>query len=228
MRENRYFLTQKWKAFADEIISWAKKWKCGHKKGTKLWRARVNPENKIDEKTWKAIPLDDDAMCAPPCDRAHEGRANPKGIPYLYLACDNDTAIWEVKPYLGKHVTLSTFELNKDVNLVDVSSGPLLLDLILEFREKELSDKERENLIWAYINTYFSIPISPEDDRCEYVPTQFLAELFKNNGFDGVQYRSSLKDSGHNVVLFDVKTASIKNKCVYRIHKILYETKKVA
>lgn len=228
-QENRYFLISKWKVFVDEIITWAEKRKIIHRKGTRLWRARVDPENKVDEKSGRAIPLDDIAMGAPTHDKAREGRANPQGIPYLYLACEESTAIWEVKPYLGKFVTLATFELVKDVHVINTLGNSSWLKFLFDIGDKkELSLDDREKLIWYFIDTYFSIPISPEDNHCDYIPTQFLSELFKNNGYDGVQYRSSLKHDGCNVVLFDTKAAIIQNKCVWKADKILYDLRQVA
>ncbi|MFZ0569740.1 MAG: RES domain-containing protein [Rhodomicrobium sp.] len=35
-----------------------------------------------------------------------EGRANPRGIPYLYLASTRDTALAEVRPWIGSHITV--------------------------------------------------------------------------------------------------------------------------
>lgn len=37
----------------------------------------------------------------PLSNSASEGRANPKGIPYLYVATDKETAMSEVRPSLG-------------------------------------------------------------------------------------------------------------------------------
>ena len=40
-------------------------------------------------------------------------------------------------------------------------------------------------------------------DAFRYLPTQYLSELIKQMGFDGLRFRSSLKNGGINVVLFD-------------------------
>lgn len=37
----------------------------------------------------------------------------------------------------------------------------------------------------------------------QYLPTQYLGELIKNSGFDGLRFRSSLHQNGYNIVLFD-------------------------
>jgi hypothetical protein len=41
------------------------------------------------------------------------------------------------------------------------------------------------------------------------LPTQTLAELFKMHGYDGIDYRSSVSTTGHNVALFDLDAATV-------------------
>jgi hypothetical protein len=48
----------------------------------------------------------------------------------------------------------------------------------------------------------------------DYAPTQVLAEVFREHGFAGVGYRSSL-GQGHNLVLFELDAAEIV-KCSLR------------
>lgn len=228
IRKNRYILVPKWKKFADEILSSAAKREQIYPKDTKLWRARVGSKAKIDKGELKVGPLKDKDMGVPPYNKAREGRANPKGIPYFYLACEDRTAIAEVRPYLGKHVTVATFKLTKELKLVDASKEPLTFDFAARIGStKEISIEDREKLIWAYINTFFSIPIASEDNYCDYIPTQYLSELFKNKRYDGVIYRSAIRQDGCNVVLFDRRAVVIEGKRVVRINKILYEHQEV-
>ena len=49
-------------------------------------------------------------------------------------------------------------------------------------------------------------PVDPEDIEAEYVPTQILADLFKQNGYEGIVYKSSLGDE-NNIALFDLEAA---------------------
>ena len=46
------------------------------------------------------------------------------------------------------------------------------------------------------------------DDRADYAATQIVAELFRQNGFDGIAYRSS-SGPGHNIALFDLNAANV-------------------
>ena len=224
IQKNRYILSPRWGKYVTYILEGAQKREKLYPKKTKLWRARIGSEVKENKYDFQFEPLKNKEICAPPPNKAREGRANPRGISYLYLSCDEDTAISEIRPYLNKQVTIATFKLVEDVLLVDASTDPSLFNVVeIIGREKKLSPENREKLTWAYINSDFSIPIAPEDNHCDYVPTQYLSELFKNKGYDGVIYRSSLNKKGCNVVLFDDKVAVIESKKVARIRKILYE-----
>ncbi len=50
-------------------------------------------------------------MGIPPAEKARNGRANPVGIPYLYLASNLKTAISEIRPSLKDKVTVGRFKL---------------------------------------------------------------------------------------------------------------------
>jgi len=66
----------------------------------------------------------------------------------------------------------------------------------------------REVAVWNDINRAFSEPITANDSSADYVTTQILAELFKNEGYDGIAYKSSLGE-GYNTSLFDPSSAEI-------------------
>src|SRR4051812_40688923 len=70
--------------------------------GSVLWRAQLGHD-------WRhEAQIQDDVPCAYPPERmkplagrAREGRVNPRGIPCLYLASQEETAISEVRPWVG-------------------------------------------------------------------------------------------------------------------------------
>jgi RES domain-containing protein len=47
-----------------------------------------------------------------------DGRANPPGFAYLYLASTPETALAEMRPVFRESVTLAKFNLKKTVNLI--------------------------------------------------------------------------------------------------------------
>jgi hypothetical protein len=174
--------------------------------GSKLWRAQLGhawyPADDLSGEEQPA-PLDVERM-KPLCDRAREGRANPKGIPYLYLATLQDTAMAEVRPWIGSHVSVAKFTLKRDVRVVNCVTD----DHRLIVYSKEPEPPERERAVWRDIDRAFSQPVTFGDDTADYAPTQTIAECFRANGLDGVAYGSSL-GPGHNVALFDMEVAAL-------------------
>jgi RES domain len=65
----------------------------------------------------------------------------------------------------------------------------------------------------------FSRPITPDEPLTEYVPTQILAEAFREHGYDGIAYRSLL-GKGLNVALFDCAVAELINCGLYETNAI--------
>ena len=61
-----------------------------------------------------------------------------------------------------------------------------------------------------------SKPVDRNKTSLEYLPTQYLCEFIKDQGFHGVLYNSFLGD-GYNIVLFD----ETKVECVStKLHEI--------
>ena len=150
-------------------------------------------------------------------ERAVEGRANPKGIPFLYLATDHMTAIGEVRPWIGSHVSVGLFKTGRELRLVNCTTGPLDVLHI----GKEPPAEKREELVWTCIGEAFARPVTSSDDVADYTPTQVIAELFRTGGFDGVRYRSSLGE-GHNIVLFDVDAAALEECRLFTIQDVTF------
>jgi hypothetical protein len=149
-------------------------------------------------------------------DRASEGRANPKGIPYLYLATREKTAILEVRPWIGSYVSVGQFKLRGDCLLVDCSRYPGEVP----FYFKEPNAAERERAVWIAIDRAFAEPTTREDDVADYAATQIIAEVFKREGFDGIVYKSNFGKDSYNIVLFNIEAADLINCAVCRVGKV--------
>lgn len=54
---------------------------------------------------------------------AHEGRVNPRGIPCLYAASNLETAVAEVRPWLGALVSVAQLSPVRLLRLVNCSDG---------------------------------------------------------------------------------------------------------
>jgi hypothetical protein len=137
-------------------------------------------------------------MGPPPFDKATSGRVNPRGIPYLYVASDTYTCIAETRPWIGAKVTVATIHAKETLNIIDLSSKEFLSS---PFLTANLSQTIQAQELLNQLSYELSKPINPSDSDIEYIPTQYLAELIRNLGYDGLKYKSSL-GSGMNYVFF--------------------------
>lgn len=148
-----------------------------------------------------------------------EGRANPKGIPYLYLASERDTALAEVQPWMGSLISVGQFKTRHQLRIVNCTKDREGFNVYLE---GEPPPEAREEAVWAHIDRAFAAPVSRSDDVADYVPTQIIAELFKASGFDGIAYRSSL-GGGRNIALFDLDAGELINCFLFEVKKITFD-----
>jgi len=111
-------------------------------------------------------------------------RANPKGIPVLYLSTRAETAMSEVRPWIGLLVSCAVFETTRELRLVDLSvtDGD---GFTFYFEQPDATKKEEA--VWADIDAAFSEPVTSQDDTADYGPTQVISEWFRTNGFDGAR-----------------------------------------
>jgi RES domain-containing protein len=220
--QSRYIYDDSVNEFLNELIKTSKSRYEIIPKGANFWRAQLGCDYRpiIQEGEHIAdepCPLARERMKPKP-KMANEGRANPKGIPYLYVATEKDTAMAEVRPWLGSKITVGNFRLIKDITLLNCSSQD---ELRYTFYFKEPSEEKREKKVWLDIDWAFSKPVGPNDSFVDYIPTQIIAELFKKQGLDGIAYRSNLGE-GHNVVLYDLDVADIDKLFVFKTEKISY------
>lgn len=215
-QEDRYFHDKETQELFDTLLITAKDRIESIPKGQIFWRAQLGyKEDPLYDNgqivDYNAIPLPVERM-KPLADKAHEGRVNPKGIPCLYLATDEKTAVSEVRPWVGSYVTVAQFETLKDLKVIDCSHGKInpmnvtVADLDKLWKFRQLTPEEAIKCIWRWIDKGFSEPVDCNDNTADYVPTQIIAELFKTNGFDGIQYKS-LFNNGKNLALFDINAA---------------------
>ena len=191
--------------------------------GSYVWRAQLGSDSCMKTEKHENIEIiyEDDTPFA--ADRmkprqyaAHEGRANPRGIPCLYVATDSETAMAEVRPWLGANVSIGQFRLKKQVTLIDFSVGH---DAAGKYFFEEPDPLIRESTIWNQVDKAFSEPVSNDMAEADYVPTQIISEFFKKQGFDGVVYKSKL-GQGHNLALFDLQVADMSD-CAIRLTKAI-------
>lgn len=179
--------------------------------GQKLYRSRITPIG------LKEIECDN--MGCPPQKLATAGRANPIGIPYLYLSDSAKTTYFEVRAVYLDKLSVGTFRVERELKLVDFIYD---VNLFLAYNDSSISFKEiviKKKVIDA-ISEDLSKPLRRYDSELEYVPTQLICEYCKLIGADGIIFESSLHKGGRNYVLFDDSAAKCINVEIHEITRI--------
>ena len=164
--------------------------------------------------------------------RASEGRANSRGIPVLYLATTEQTAISEVRPWIGDSISVAQFKLRRKIKAIDLSKGhgqiswsKLSFDHLMGKKTPGAALKEKT--VWIEIDNAFSRPVTQSDDLAHYVPTQILAELFRNAGYEAVIYKSQFGEKGFNIALFDIDSADPINCAPFEVTDIDVKSREI-
>lgn len=183
-------------------------------KNEQFFRARVHHK---EEPTFSI----DEMGCPPKPALATPGRANPNGIRYLYLCCDNLTPFYEVRPYYLDRVDVGEFLIQEDnLKIVDFTEKVNLFNVFYDEGENVFKQKVKRRVLFDAISNDLSKPIRSFDSELEYVPTQYICEFFKCRGADGVKFKSSVRDAGKNLVLFYPNKAKCVNVYPYEVSKI--------
>lgn len=156
-----------------------------------------------------AFPLTD--MGAPPRHKAGHGRANPAGIPYLYLGSTQATAVAELRPHTGERACVAQFDLSDadNLKLADLRDPRSLISPLSDGDETLIIELRADLPLLERLGEELTRPVQPSGVAYEYVPTQYLCEYIKKKGFDGVLYKSSVSsDDGVNIALFHPTVAT--------------------
>jgi hypothetical protein len=175
----------------------------------------------------EAIETEDVVAAHPPermvpkAEKVSDGRLNRKGIPCLYLASTPSAAMSEMRPWVGSYITLARFKMMRDCRVVDCSLNTTISGFLEVVRDGVGDPGEPDALtkeagIWGDIGFACSKPVTHDEPRLDYIPTQILADAFHNYGYRGIVYKSLLDDPGLNIALFDVNAAKPIGCCLYQ------------
>ena len=181
-------------------------------KGVCLFRARQSEDI-----------LSPKEMGPPPNTEAVAGRANPKWIPYLYLASNPNTAISETRPHVQDRITVGTFRANEQIKVIDLRNPYIDTPFRWGDRLRFVLD------IYAFLRMLGDIlskPVRRNQAELEYLPTQYLCEFMKNQGYEGVLYKSFLGDE-HNIVLFDGQKVECIDTKLYKVASIKVQSDEI-
>lgn len=159
-------------------------------------------------------------MGTPPKRLTTHGRANPAGIPYLYLASGVSTTVAEVRPNTGNRVSVAEVAIGGDPKIIDLAAPRRTVSPFV------LADENKVGLLRAdvgfleQLGDELSRPVLPDAAAVDYTPSQYLCEFIKTCGYHGVRYKSSV-GSDWNLALFLPEMAeigTISTELVTRVH----------
>lgn len=181
------------------------------KPSDELFRARVHHKSNL-----KAYELDE-MMCPPP-SLAGGGRANPLGIPYLYLSDNPETVLYEIRASYLDELSIGKFQLKEElisVKIVDFTEDTSL------FQPTNVNQTIKSKLLRNKISRDLSKPMRRYDSEIEYIPTQFICEFIKIfTGASGIRFSSSLHTIGKNIVMFDQNLMECKKVILRKINSM--------
>ena len=161
----------------------------------RLYRARVHHQSGHEAYSPKEM------MCPPPT-LTRGGRANPSGIPFLYLSDNPDTVLYEVRASYLDELSIGEFclkEEEKAVRIVDFTEDTPIFQI-----DQKIETIIKSRLLRDVISRDLSKPMRRYDTEVDYIPTQFICEFIKiNTGASGIRFSSSLHPEGNNIVIFD-------------------------
>ncbi|HWM68734.1 MAG TPA: RES family NAD+ phosphorylase [Steroidobacteraceae bacterium] len=161
-------------------------------------------------------------MGAPPKRTASHGRANPAGIPYLYLGSTPTAAVSEIRPHTGETACVAKFTTPPDLKVVDLRRPRKTVSPFLLPDASDIVRMRGDLPFLERLGEELTRPVLPHAAAIDYTPSQYLCEFIKKRGYDGVVYRSSVSD-GINLALFNPARAYVGNVIQTRVTRVSVE-----
>jgi len=179
-----------------------------------LFRGRVHHQSGLNA-------YNEDEMMCPEPRMAKGGRANPSGIPYLYLCDNQDTVLYEIRASYLDELSIGTFRLKSkyvSTKIVDFTEETSL------YQPARVNETIKASLLRERISRDLSKPMRRYDSEIEYIPTQFICEFIRIfTGASGIQFRSSLHPPGKNIVMFDQEYMECKQVLLKKVSRVNLE-----
>lgn len=184
--------------------------------GTEFYRARLSDHL-----------LTPELLLKPPAALTKAGRANPVGIPYLYLSSDLKTTLFETRISLHETLTIGRFRLKEPLSLVSLKNIKDIGPFEVQDKGFELEDFISYRPYLQKLETELSKPVRKQDVDLDYLPTQFLCEFIKSLGFDAVEYKSAMNPNGFNLAVFNDEKLICEETRYYSVNRLEYEWKEL-
>jgi len=209
---NRFFLKEV--IDLDLLAKLLKNFSKSYDKGKIFYRARISTKTGFIA----------DEMGKPPADKATSGRANPNGIPYLYLSTKVETAIYESRSSYLDYITIAEFRLTDELQVISLREIAAISPFVWG---DQLANYIVHQKYLARLQEELSKPVRRFDKELDYLPSQYLCEYVKSLGYDAIEYGSSLKKGGINIAVFNDLKLQAKGVEVYEVADVNLNFKKV-
>jgi len=221
-------LEKEWDKFVHEITS-INRYFLGEQIDLKLLENLFRSHEKIysDGKLFYRARISDrkgfelQEMGKPPAKNSVSGRANPIGIPYLYVSTNKKTVLYESRATHLDFITIAEFKLKENLNVIRLRH---IENLSPFTHEDSLEDYLKYQKYLKRLEIELSKPLRRHDQKLEYLPTQYLCEYVKSLGYDGIEYGSSLHDGGINLAIFNDGKLEGKNLEVHEVISVELDT----
>ncbi|MBN3729537.1 RES family NAD+ phosphorylase [Burkholderia sp. Tr-20390] len=186
----------------------------------------------LPEVWFRARIMADDApypigeMGAPPKRYATHGRANPAGIPYLYLGSVPETAAAEVRPHTGEIACVAEFRVDQPLAAVDLRDPRKLVSPFVLADASAIGQLRADIPFLERLGDELTRPVLPRSAAIDYIPSQYLCEFIKKNNYDGVIFRSSVS-TGINLALFAPEKARGISVTRYSVSRVSVDVEPV-
>ena len=167
-------------------------------------------------------PFLPEEMGAPPRELATNGRANPAGIPYLYLASDPTTAISELRPDSGDEASVAEFTLRNGLKVIDLAFPRQTVSPFVLADASAVEQLRADIGFLEQLGDELTRPVLRRAAAVNYTPSQYLCESIKKCGFHGVRYASAV-GSGMNLALFRPEHGSVGALSTHRVTRVSIE-----
>lgn len=191
------------------------------------------PADEMPERWYRARILTGDTaypiaeMGAPPKHLATHGRANPTGIPYLYLGSLPETAVAEIRPHTGEVACVADFVIPQPLVAVDLRNPRRLVSPFVLADASSIGQLRADIPFLERLGGELTRPVLPRSAAIDYLPSQYLCEFIKKSGYGGVIYRSSVSN-GINLALFEPARATGGSVAQYNVSRVSVEVAAVA
>lgn len=129
-------------------------------------------------------------------------RCNSVGTPYLYTALSEICCIYEVRAKKGDYISVARIKVEQPLKILCFNKRFWFVD-----QKEPILSEENNAVLCSYLAYEFSRKV---DNSNDYALCQYVSEIVKSLGYDGMSYFSalpsveSLKDEAKtNIVIFN-------------------------